>query len=427
MPNDDISVHEAGRLIAERGLTSDVRRGPTNRELSQGADDTDARYDEPPVRRRRRQDDEPDEAPRTRRRRDEDDDRDEPRNRRRDDDDLDDDEDEEPRNRRRDDDDEDEDEDDADPSNREDGEDGDDDLDDKDADDGDDRNERGERLFKVKANGKTLTVTESELIAGYSRQHDYHEKTTRLARRNVQLNAAHNTVAQEYGQRIGHYAGVVNGLKQILVGELNGAEMQALRQRDNTAWLAAREDYADRLRMADTVFQHLNQEQERHQQATKQRAASQNDAVVEYEIERIQSHIPDWAENRNGKPSGRERLANYLESVGYSKAEYQAVIDHRALLLADKARKYDQLMKKQGSRSEEPRKVAKPVPKRFKPGTSQVSGGRQAQDRREGSKFQQAVRKVKQTGDMRDAGSAIDALLERDSSREARRSRRRRR
>lgn len=404
-------VREAGRLIADAGLADDVRRGRTNRERAAngGADDADdRRSDERPARREKRRDDEQEDRTRS--------DEQSSRRRRRDDP-VDDDQVDEDL--------EDDDDHDADRSNREDGDDGDDQPDDERADDdheedddvdGEDRNHK-EQLHRVKVNGETLEVPTSELIAGYSRNKDYHQKTAQLAETGRNLKVQHTKVAQMYNQRLQSVNAVMNGVRTMLAGEINGAEMRDLRAKDPSAWMVARQDYDDRIKQVDAVLNHLTQEHERHRSEYDTTQSQTTSANVSHEVERLLEFIPDWREGKNGKPSGAQRLAGYLRKSGFQDAEFVDVVDHRMLAIADKARRYDDLVAR---RSTEPQRKSKPVPKRVTTGKSGMSSGRSGDNARARNDFQKARDKVAKTGDMRDGGDAINALLRRNEKRSSR-------
>ncbi len=415
---DDVSVREAGNLIAQRGLTDDVRRGRTNRELARDGDgaDADDRTEDRRAPKRREGDDREDRQPKRRR---------------------DDDEDERPRNRRRDQDDEpdegdddasDDDDEDADPSNREDGEDGDEDEDRDDEDDdadGDEDDRNREREFEVKVDGKKFKVTESELIAGYQRNRDYAQKTQKLAETGRTLQAGHSQVAEQYGKRLQALGSVVTMLKKSLVGEMDGAQMEALYQQDPVAWQKARVSFEKRIKDVDAVFSHLTEEQERHGKEFEATQAAHRARLVQHEVAQLSQHIPDWMEGKDGKPAGYVRVGQYLREAGFKDQEFLGIIDHRMLLIADKARRYDAMMKRRDERGE-PKRRPKPVPKRVPhSGSSRNTtsqGGRQ--DRQDKNEFTRARDRLAKSGDMRDAGNAIDAMLTNQSRREERRKRR---
>lgn len=420
---DDTSVREAGARIAQLGLTDDVRRGRTNRELSRDGDGPDA--DDREDRRDRRDDRDDrgeDRREKPRRRRDDDED-DRPRSKRRRDEPDDDADDDEDRDDRRDDDD------DADASNRDDGEDGEDEDqdDDEDADDGDDdddRNERDEPLFEVKVDGQRFKVTQSELVAGYQRGKDYQQKTQRLADTGRKFSAGHQHVAAEYSKRLqalGHHMGE---LKRALVGQIDSAQMEQLRVSDPAKYLLARDDIGNRIRKVDGLFAHLNQEHERQQKAFADEQAGHKQHLIAHEVELLSRHVPDWSEGKNGKPPSAVRTGQYLRKAGFADEEFMGVIDHRMLLIADKARRYDEMMARKNERGE-PKRRPKPVPKRTPTGGSSTNTSRNSrEDRQDRNQYTRARDQLRKSGDMRDAGAAIDALMSRDARRDQRRKRR---
>jgi hypothetical protein len=403
MPPEDTSVAEAGRRIVQSGAVDDVRRGRTNRELARGDDAGDAddsrEEDRRPARREREERDA--DRPKYRRKDEADEDPDDRESEDRDEDEADEDED-------------------ADTSNREDGEDGDeDDLEDDDADAEDERN-RKERMFKVKVNGETLEVPESELVAGYSRGRDYHQKTQALAERGRQFQAGHAQVAKDYHTRLQMVNGVLTQVMNDLVGSMDGPEMRELRAKDQTAWLAAREDYNDRVNKVREYISGLNQEQERHRNAFTEQSTTLQAGLVAQETEQVVKYIPDFLEGKDGKPSGARRLFDYLAKNGFQEAEIMSASDHRYLVTAEKARRYDEMMAK---RKDMPKPKPKAMPKRVANGRSEVTSGTTRKDREDRSEFRRATDRLKKTGDMRDGGDAINAYLNREAKRNARRTR----
>lgn len=418
MPLEDTSVREAGELIAQRGLTDDVRKGRTNRELARDGDSADAddRTEDRRAPKRRQDDDREDRQPKRRR---------------------DDDEDDRPRTRRRDEDEDDADddaddfEDDADTSNREDGEDGDEDDDerqddeddDTDGDGDDDRNR--EREFEVKVDGKRFKVTENELIAGYQRGRDYAQKTQRIAETGRTLQNGHNQAAEQLAKRLQDMSSFVSTLRKSLVGEMDGAQMERLYNEDPVAWQKARATFEKRIKDVDAVFSHINQEQERHRRDTEAVQTAHKSRLVEHEISLLSRHIPDWMEGKDGKPAGYVRVAQYLRGAGFQDQEFTGIVDHRMLLIADKARRYDAMMKRRDERGE-PRRKPQPVPKRIPKGSGSrnVASQGNRQDRQDKNEFNRARDRLAKSGDMRDAGNAIDAMLSRKTRREERKGRR---
>lgn len=387
------AVREAGRLIADSGIVDDVRpfsRSKRERSLNGDTSDADDRTEQP---RRRRDDAEREEQPRRRkeeREESDDDDGDEPRHER---DDYDD-------------------EDDADEPTREDGDEGEQDDDEDDADD-----DRRETLHEVKVNGETLKVPLSELVKGYSRQQDYQQKTRALADRGRNLQASHAEVAKAYQRKLQDVHAVYSGMEKLLLEDLDSQQMRALRASDPQQWMVLREDYNDRLTKVRNVIQGLHNEQEGHRQQFEQQTAANQGQFVEHETAKMVEYMPDWMEGKDGKPSGARRLFGYLQKSGFAETEIFPVIDHRMLQIADKARRYDELM---ASRKSLPPRTAKPTPKRIPQGKSNVSNQGQRQERQSRNEFTRANDRLKKSGSLQDAGDAINAL----TRREAKRSRR---
>lgn len=377
---DDIDVREAGRRISRGGLTDDViqARGEQitqRRGQQRDAADTDAKPKRKPAKREPVRDEL---------------------------DDGDDDHDYDPRDA---DGDEDELDDDADASNpdEEDDEGGDEDdsSDDADADDEDGQTADDEREHVVKVNGKEFKVTTSELIAGYQRGSDYHQKTQALAQRNRELTGSHTKVAETYVRKLQQTNAVLGGVRELLIGDMNSAEMKQLRHSDPQAWMIAREEMQDRISQVDAVLTGLHQEHERHASEFQQRHQESMLSTVAQEKTKLLEAVPDW------DTGGGQRLVQYLTKSGFTPDDLSNVIDSRMWITAEKARKWDEY---QASRSKPAKRKAKPTPKSIRPGASQIRRNDQgnAGKRRD---YDVARKKAAKTGDMRDAGRAISKLL----------------
>ena len=294
-------------------------------------------------------------------------------------------------------------------SNREDGDedDGEDGAEDhEDGDEGEDADDDAtsddDREYTVKIDGKEYSVPVKELIAGYQRGRDYYNKTQALANNGRTLTAGHQKVAETYTRKLQQANGVIGKVRDLLIGDVNSAEMAALRVQDPQKWAVQRQVMADRIAQVDSVLQQIHQEHERH---TAEYTATQNaarNATLDQERVLLHQAIPDWD---NG---GAERLARYIASAGFTAAELEGVTDARMLSIAEKARKWDAL---QAAKKKPMTKKAKPTPRApARPGQGQIRKGA-AQTTARRREFDSAKSKAKKTGDMRDAGRAISRLL----------------
>jgi hypothetical protein len=284
----------------------------------------------------------------------------------------------------------------------------DDDSDAEDGDEGEGEDEAEERRadpldkeYEVKVNGKKYTVKARELVAGYQRNEDYHQKTTALAHKGRELTAGHAAVAETYQRRLQRDGAVVAHVRQLLIGDMDSREMEELRARDPNAWMVQRTMMQDRIGKVDTVLHNIQQEHERHVgEFTKQRQQHQA-ATLEQELETIRRNVADWDD------TGKAALASYLAKNGFTPVELENVTDARHLLIANKARLWDEY---QAKKTVEPARKMKAAPKAVQPGQGSIkkSGHKQAVQR---ITYQKAREHARKTGDMRDAGRAIARMF----------------
>src|SRR5882672_60705 len=278
---------------------------------------------------------------------------------------------------------------------------------DEETDDRDDAEEKTARPnldaeFTIKVNGETTKVPLRELIQGYQRTEDYHRKTQDLATHRRDLQTAHSKVADQLGQKFSLADGIVQTVRQLLVGDVNLADMQRLRMENPQAWLVQRQAMTDRVEQVDGILTRIKSEIERHHSDTAQQRNANLAALVDQELETVRRHIPGWDKD------GKGRLVKYLTDSGFVQDELNQIYDSRMLRIAEKARLYDafQAEKKQSMQ----KKAAKP------PKTVAANGGQlqkkaspTVQKQRD---FRSRQKVAKQTGNMRDAGRAIAALLD---------------
>lgn len=382
----NLSPREAGSLIASSGLADDVIRADHEQiKQRRGRQREEADDAEPRARRRAERDDtDEDAAPRKAKKK-------------------------QPVREEIVEEDEFEDEDDADSSNREDGESDEVDDDEEPAEEGDeaedadddDRADPVEGEHVVKVNGKEFTVTTKELVAGYQRSKDYHQKTAALATKGRELHEGHAKVAEQYTARLQRAGAVIGGVRNLLIGDMDSNEMQNLLRTDPQQWQIQRTLMEDRVKKVDQVLHGLNTEHERHVGELTQQQKRNLAATLGQERELIVKAIPDW------DTKGKARLATYLIGSGFKNEELVNVTDHRMLTIADKARKWDAY---EANRSAEPKRKLRTVPKSIKPGTSQIrrQGTEKVKTR---SEYRRLADHAKKTGDTRDAGRAIARLL----------------
>jgi hypothetical protein len=201
-----------------------------------------------------------------------------------------------------------------------------------------------------------------------------------VARRERERDAAFTKRSQEHAQKIReaeeaasqvaaerqHYLDQLNPFIQGLQAELNGEDIEA--QLD--ALLEAGDTYEYELKKRDiekkqTRLARLQEEQNR---ITQEQQLEQQRTLARYKAEedaKLIEALPAWANPEKAKVE-KTALADYLKgNYGYTDEDLGMVYDHRYMVIAHKARLYDQLRR---SKPEVAKKVktAKPV---VRPGT----------------------------------------------------------
>lgn len=191
------------------------------------------------------------------------------------------------------------------------------------------------QTFTIKVDGKDVAVTLDELQKGYSRHADYTQKTQALAEERRSLEAEAATMRTRNEQYAVLLDKVEEGLKQLTPPE---PDWDALR-RDNPEEFAVQ--WAEHQRREEAL-KAVRSEKDRVFQEQQDALAKAHRAFVASEAEKLIEALPEL-KDPSKRPEFRKGLAEYGRSVGFTDAELNNVADHRALIILDKARRYDAL------------------------------------------------------------------------------------
>ena len=246
-----------------------------------------------------------------------------------------------------------------------------------------------ETKFTVRIDGKDEEVTESELIAGYSRQSDYTRKTQALAAKSKALETETAAARQERTE----YAQLLPKLRDALEdGMGDEPDWEALRANPETA-ASATIEWQRRQERKAKIAAVKSEEARLAAQAEQEQAALRNQVIVE-EREKMLNAMPAWKDRKVAKRDS-EAIENTLKAVGFNDEEMQ-IFDHRALLVAWKAMKYDEIQAQQPGLKK--KIAAAPV---VKPGAKKQAANADSA----------AVKRFNQTGSVKDAGPVFTKFL----------------
>ena len=241
-----------------------------------------------------------------------------------------------------------------------------------------------------------------DLIKGSLRQADYTRKTQALAEQRKGMEAAHYQYATEVQAVQAERQQYVNALSQIIQSSAQGLDQfsridwEALKEEDHIEYLSKKDEYRE---AQEKVHQHqfaMQQAQEKHTQESQQ----QYKIMIRQEHDALTEKHPDWADESKRRELG-SKLRDYALTEGYSEEEVSTLYDHRALLILDKARKYDAL---QSSDIREKKVKNKPKVVRSGQGIQKSKG--------EKSKRTAQMKRLKQSGHVRDASALFEDFVE---------------
>ena len=250
-----------------------------------------------------------------------------------------------------------------------------------------------EPTFTVRVDGTEVQVSQSELIAGYSRTSDYTRKTQKLAEERKALTAEAEATSAERAEYAKLLPKLRAALEQGLGEEPNWAELRAS---DPQAYLLKRAEWDERREKIERV---RNQERLTEQRQAAERAKQLEQIAIE-QHNLLLEKLPSWRD-----PKVAEREAGMIEAalvaVGFSGEELK-IFDHRAVEIARKAALYDEIVAQRKGVKEKLKGQKVPVVKPGAPATRK-------------SAFQEAHKanrnRLARTGNVNDAAKILESLL----------------
>lgn len=214
----------------------------------------------------------------------------------------------------------------------------------------------------VKVDGRPATATIGDLKASYQMREmaEQYLEEARSAKKTQSKQFSEKAEALE-GQ-FAVAAKLIESAEGLLNAETESADLQALRESDPAEYAAKVADLSqkrkaieDMKREAVESYQRAAIESGETQEAIEKRLLAEQEALLE-------KH-PDWRDEARAQED-KAKLRRYLIVQGFTEQDVDAASDHRLVLMAHKARLYDEGQTKVAAAK---KKVAK-VPKVMKPG-----------------------------------------------------------
>lgn len=265
----------------------------------------------------------------------------------------------------------------------------DDESDDQDEDEAEEAEDAGQQeLYTVKVDGEEREVTLDDLKRSFSGQAYIQKGMQEAAEAKKEAEGVYQALLNERQQ-------LSNLLYQAQSGQLAPPPVPPSRElfnNDPIGYMEAKLSY-------DEALQTYQNQQYQIQQVTEQQNYQMQIAQQQYlqgEMQRLAQAIPEFGDAKTASKL-KEDLVQFGSKLGYSEAELSEVMDHRAILVLQKAMKYDQLVEGK-SKATQKASNARPV---VKPGTKKTGRTGAAKQR------QNAQARMKKTGSIDDVAKFL--------------------
>lgn len=245
----------------------------------------------------------------------------------------------------------------------------------------------------VEIDGKTVTLTKEQIAENHKnglRQADYTRKTMEAAeaRKSAEAEATKaRTERNEYAQKLNHFA--IAAESQI--AEQRAQLTQELLDSDPVGYLTLERTVQARQAQLAQAQQEMSRLNEQQQQEQQQAEADH----IRSQQEQLLAKVPEWKDAAKLTAEVAE-LKAYLGTQDFAENE-RVFPDHRLVILARKAMKYDASVEKAKAAVQ---KVAKLPTKVERPGTPVPTNDRKTE----------AMKRLGKTGSIDDAANAFASL-----------------
>ena len=265
----------------------------------------------------------------------------------------------------------------------------DDESDDQDEDEAEEAEDAGQQeLYTVKVDGEEREVTLDDLKQSFSGQAYIQKGMKEASEAKKEAEGVYQALLNER-QQLSYL------LQQAQTGQIANAPVPPSRELFNNDPIG----YMDAKLSYDEAMQNYQNQQYQIQQVTESQQQQMQIAQQHYlqgEMQQLAKVIPEFGDAKTASKL-KEDLVQFGSKLGYSESELSEVMDHRAILVLQKAMKYDQLVEGK-SKATQKASNARPM---VKPGTKKTGRTGAAKQR------QNAQARMNKTGSIDDVAKFL--------------------
>ena len=219
----------------------------------------------------------------------------------------------------------------------------------------DDGNFKG---VKVQVDGEPEVVDLKTALEGFRFNRHNTQTSQKLAEEKKQLEAIRQASFSELNQKFTEAAKLTEYLDSKLLGEFN-IDWQHLRATDPAEYAARVQDYQLKQAEIQQLKGAIGQELEQQQAILQQQQAAQMQAYVQDQLQQLLTDVPEW-QDKAKMTADFDAMASIAESYGFSRSEFDNVMDARMIKVLKDAMAY------RNGKTVAEKKLEKPLPKFIK-------------------------------------------------------------
>lgn len=214
-----------------------------------------------------------------------------------------------------------------------------------------------------KVNGETRLVKLADLVAT---DQTLEAATQRLEEAKEKANTQNQALAQKQekvDQSFNVAAKLIERVEDILNRDIKAVDSE-LRKADPAEWAAQQAEFEKRKEEIQLLKEQTVSDYQTAHELTEEDKAALIEKARQEKVALL-NKLPEWSDEK-AMQEGQQKIANYLRSNGFTEQDAFIAGDHRLIVLAEKARLYDESL----SKANPAKKKLKTLPKMLKPGAS---------------------------------------------------------
>lgn len=195
---------------------------------------------------------------------------------------------------------------------------------------------------KTKVDGVEADVPLGEVIKNYQLNKALTDRSEALAHQKKALEQAYQQFSVERETRLQDLTSWNQILETRLREQVAAVDWQQLREEDPAEYAAKRQEYTERIAEIESMKASMESHRQALMQQQQQAYLTQIEQVVQENIQKLPNLIPEYKDEAFRKKDMAD-IKDYLVKQGFSEQEVRTVFDARQVLIARKAKLYDQM------------------------------------------------------------------------------------